>query len=102
MTIDDRVTAWLLDRLRAGDRVGRMDPHLISCPTSTVTVRDTAWECDCLSEYTRDDTFYLFARVSCGCGVSARWRYGSWRDFPGFFDELDAYRDVPAHSWDDE
>ena len=39
--------------------------HLINCRSTRITAVDHEWECNCYSEYTRDDEWVVHTRVSC-------------------------------------
>lgn len=46
-----------------------------------VVTCDAAWECGCLSEYTRDDSINLIAHIRTALGVQ-RFEYGTWGGLP--------------------
>ncbi|MGK5530870.1 hypothetical protein [Streptomyces sp. URMC 129] len=91
--IDAKVNAWLLKKYRAEARSRGWQAHLAACPTTVVKVADMGWECDCYSDYTRDDRFTFTAKLRCEHGEEAGWSYGSWSNLPDFIDELGSYAD---------
>lgn len=80
--IDDAVKEWLRDEYAKRYRKSRNAVEILSV--------DKAWECDCWSEFTRDDNFIFRALVRMD-GVEQDWEYGYWADLPHFIHELDEY-----------
>lgn len=87
--IDEQIKGWLKEKFLAS-----LDyhPETQGGPEyiEVVTV-DTGWECGCYSEFTRDDSFVLTARLKASNGREFGWRYGYWGDLPSFIRELDDY-----------
>lgn len=48
---------------------------------------DSGWECECYSEYTRNDQYALVATIRTKAG-EIEYRYGTWGDLPSMLQEL--------------
>lgn len=93
MSLDDRVNAWLLERWLSGksDMWPAYNRELHGNPDGIQLVSsDAGWECDCYSEYTRDDREILYATFLTARG-SVYVRYGSWVELPRLLEELVDY-----------
>lgn len=56
----------------------------------TVVSADMGWNCECYSEYTRDDMFEIMALIKTKYR-EVKFSYGTWGDFPEFIRKLDQY-----------
>lgn len=90
--IDEMVKSWLKQKFLDSSSY---HPETQGSPDYIKVVSvDSAWECNCYSEYTRGDTFVMTARIAGSNGREFDWRYGVWGDLPSFIDEIDGFLDA--------
>lgn len=84
MDSNELVNAWLLRQFRdneplIGVKPGVVDSHrhLVGCPSTRVVSCEHGWECQCYSEYTREDVWRVAARFECEHGTGANWERGA-------------------------
>lgn len=99
---DELVNAWLLQRFLDGATIPRYHPvEHGEHDEISVQSADADWECNCYSDYTRDDQFVVEGVLKVKNG-SLRIRYGNYADFPVFIEELYAFQNNGVCQYEDE
>lgn len=79
-------------RERIGTNRDAID-HLKQCPELSVRSPGHGWECQCYSDYTRDDIWQIRAEIHCPHGVVFDFVYNSPEDLPATLEELEELDD---------
>lgn len=86
MHVDQAINEWGMETYRKEIGTWRNN-HLAECPTASAQAVDARWECDCWSEYTRDDQFQIHFDISCDCGETTIYSTPDW-DLPLVIEQL--------------
>jgi hypothetical protein len=92
---NELVNAWLRRQFRDSTPLIGAKPevldahrHLVRCLSTRVASCEHGWECQCYSEYTRDDVWRVAARFECGHGTWAAWSMEPRRSLPDLIAEI--------------
>lgn len=88
---DDLIKSWLLEKFLWSGQYDKSKHGTIK--SIEVISVDAGWECDCYSEFTRDDQFVMEGLFKSSAGTWY-WKYGSWSDLPQFIEELSDYESL--------
>lgn len=82
---NDYVNRWIIDKFKAEYST---DGHLATCPSLKVVGCEHGYECNCYSEYTRDDEWTMTATLGCDHGQTSVYRAFDWSSLPQVIEAL--------------